>query len=220
MYEKCCLLWRLPAGCTSPEPAPKIKVLGRCRIWYLPVHFRSPLYSATLTTSAHGSGVWPSLPDTAKWLPPCYTPEPGSTGHALPRCTCSEHQQPPAPHAKQSFSMGPAFPYYIKPSPPVPPSSSMHDDVFTMVASAMRDISITQQKLAYNQDLPPIQFQKFNGAPDQFPSSSKDLNALLCLWRTWTMRAKWFACCSFLEMQRRQCPALRLQLIEFIMHWS
>ena len=38
-----------------------------------------------------------------------------------------------------------------------------------MVASEMKDISLAQQKLAYNQGLPPNQFQRFAGAPDQFP---------------------------------------------------
>ena len=107
--------------------------------------------------------------------PASYAPEPGSTGHALLRCACFERQRPPASYAKRLISMGhavpcctcsehqqppvpmqsspalwvPPFPTTsVKPSPPAPPSSSMHDNVFTMVASAMRDISITQQKLS------------------------------------------------------------------------
>ena len=33
----------------------------------------------------------------------------------------------------------------------------------------MKDVSKAQQRLAYNQDLPPIQIKKFFGAPDEFP---------------------------------------------------
>jgi len=46
---------------------------------------------------------------------------------------------------------------------------STHGEVLTLVAVAMKDISTTQQKLAYNQSLPPIQFQKFSGVPAEFP---------------------------------------------------
>lgn len=49
------------------------------------------------------------------------------------------------------------------------PVPSAHGDVLAMVAAAMKDISTTQQKLAYNQSLPPIQFQKFGGVPAEFP---------------------------------------------------
>ena len=49
------------------------------------------------------------------------------------------------------------------------PVPSAHGEVLTMVAAAMKDISTTQQKLAYNQSLPPIQFQKFGGVPAEFP---------------------------------------------------
>ena len=49
------------------------------------------------------------------------------------------------------------------------PVPSAHGEALTMVAAAMKDISTTQQKLAYNQSLPPIQFQKFGGVPAEFP---------------------------------------------------
>ena len=49
------------------------------------------------------------------------------------------------------------------------PVPSAHGVVLTMVAAAMKDISTTQQNLAYNQSLPPIQFQKFGGIPAEFP---------------------------------------------------
>ena len=57
----------------------------------------------------------------------------------------------------------------VKPSFNISPISSTHDEVLTMVASAMKDISMTQQKLVYNQSLPPIQFQRFSGTPAEFP---------------------------------------------------
>ena len=49
------------------------------------------------------------------------------------------------------------------------PVPSAQGEVLTMVAAAMKDISTTQQKLAYNQSLPPIQFQKFDAVPAEFP---------------------------------------------------
>ena len=56
-----------------------------------------------------------------------------------------------------------------RPNLSVPLVSSAHDKVLTMVATAMKDISMTLQKLVYNQSLPPIQFQKFSGTPAEFP---------------------------------------------------
>ncbi|KAL9963159.1 hypothetical protein ACROYT_G032334 [Oculina patagonica] len=49
------------------------------------------------------------------------------------------------------------------------PTPSANGEVLTLVASAMKDISMAQQRLAHNQDLPPIQIAKFVGAPDEFP---------------------------------------------------
>ena len=43
------------------------------------------------------------------------------------------------------------------------------DDVLTMVASAMKDISSVQQRLASNQSLPPVELNKFSGSPEEFP---------------------------------------------------
>jgi len=47
-----------------------------------------------------------------------------------------------------------------------------------MVAAAMKDISTTQQKLAYNPILPPVQFKKFGGTPAEFPCLSNASSAL------------------------------------------
>ena len=58
---------------------------------------------------------------------------------------------------------------------PVPPLTSIpsapytYEEVLAIVATAMRDISLTQQKLAFKQDLPPVKFKKFLGAPDLLP---------------------------------------------------
>ena len=38
---------------------------------------------------------------------------------------------------------------------------SPHELVLAIVTAAMTDISLTQQKLAFNQDLPPVQLEKF-----------------------------------------------------------
>ena len=50
-----------------------------------------------------------------------------------------------------------------------------------MVASAMKDISLTQQRLAYNQTLPPIQFQRFSGTPAEFPLLKQRFNRIAML---------------------------------------
>ena len=70
-------------------------------------------------------------------------------------------------------SLSPWAPLYQPPfstssvnATPLPPAQG---EVLTMVAAAMKDISTTQQTLAYNQSLPPIQFQRFHGVPAEFP---------------------------------------------------
>lgn len=50
-----------------------------------------------------------------------------------------------------------------------------------MVPSAMKDISQTQQRLAYNQTLPPIQFQRFTGTPAEFPLFKQRFNRIVML---------------------------------------
>ena len=50
-----------------------------------------------------------------------------------------------------------------------------------MVASAMKDISLTQQRLAYNQTLPPIHFQRFSGTPAEFPLFKQRFNCIVML---------------------------------------
>ena len=61
------------------------------------------------------------------------------------------------------------------PFPPVksrlsePSSLPLHDNALALVASAMKDVSKAQQRLAYNQDLPFIQIKKFFRAPGEFP---------------------------------------------------
>ena len=57
----------------------------------------------------------------------------------------------------------------VKSTLPEPSSSPLRDNALALVASAMKDVSKAQQRLAYNQDLPPIQINKFFGAPDEFP---------------------------------------------------
>lgn len=49
----------------------------------------------------------------------------------------------------------------VKSRLPEPSSSPLHDSALTLVASAMKDVSKAQQRLAYNQDLTPIQIKKF-----------------------------------------------------------
>ena len=43
----------------------------------------------------------------------------------------------------------------------------------------MKDISLTQQRLAYNQSLPPIQFQRFSGTPAEFSLLKKRFNPIV-----------------------------------------
>jgi len=50
-----------------------------------------------------------------------------------------------------------------------------------MVASAMKDISLTQQRLAYNQTLLPIQFQRFSCTPAEFPLFKHRFNRIVML---------------------------------------
>ena len=47
--------------------------------------------------------------------------------------------------------------------------NSPQDNILTMVASAVENISSVQQKLASNQSLPPIKLDKFSGSPEEFP---------------------------------------------------
>ena len=49
------------------------------------------------------------------------------------------------------------------------PPHHCKDNALALVTSAMKDVSKAQQRLAYNQDLPPIQIKKFFGAPYEFP---------------------------------------------------
>ena len=57
----------------------------------------------------------------------------------------------------------------VKSRLPESSSSPLGDNALALVTSAMKDVSKAQQRLAYNQDLPPIQIKKFFGAPDEFP---------------------------------------------------
>ena len=58
----------------------------------------------------------------------------------------------------------------LEPPPrPTTVMNSSQDNILTMVASAMENISSVQQKLASNQSLPPIKLDKFSGSPEEFP---------------------------------------------------
>ena len=47
---------------------------------------------------------------------------------------------------------------------------SAHDpDLFDTVASAMETISLVQQRLASNLNLPPVHLEMFSGSPSEFP---------------------------------------------------
>ena len=52
-----------------------------------------------------------------------------------------------------------------------------------MVSSAMKDISMAQQRLAHDQDLPPIQIAKFVGAPDEFPLFQQRFQHCVMSWK-------------------------------------
>ena len=78
--------------------------------------------------------------------------------------TTSAPSQPPAPNNEPTQWMKFAE-STLSPSS-VMSESSAHEEILATVAAAMRSISLTQQELAHNQDLPPVQFEKFLGAPD------------------------------------------------------
>ena len=69
-----------------------------------------------------------------------------------------------APWLQESFPIP-----SVKSRLPEPSSSPGHDNTLALVASAMKDVLKVQQRLAYNQDLLPIQIKKFFGALDEFP---------------------------------------------------
>ena len=60
---------------------------------------------------------------------------------------------------------------------------SSHELVLAIVAAAMTDILLIQQKLAFNQDLPPVQLEKFVGTPVLFPLFGRQLQCHIMLWK-------------------------------------
>ena len=84
---------------------------------------------------------------------------PTADGQAPPAMSVSSPQQ-------STYFTPPVNSRLLEQSPLTSPS---HDHTLALVATAMRDVSKAQQRLAYNQDLPPIQIKKFFGAPDEFP---------------------------------------------------
>lgn len=125
--------------------------------------------SATYTLPVNTLVSSPSLP--APTLPPSSTIP---IVFAKETLTTASRPSPTAHYSTPPVMSGlsPWAPPFQPPSvnPSSSPVLSAHDKIFTMVASTLKDVSIAQQKLAYNQDLPPIQFQKFYGVPDEFPS--------------------------------------------------
>ena len=180
---------------TSPQAAPSLKPSSStpalARMTLPSAHH--PEISASLSATTGGL----QLPvNSLSPLASPYSPPPVKTSSSVPACTkatvTSVHapgtsilpsatERNPNPLVVNSLPPW-TLPYpapSVNPSSNIPPVSPARDEVLTMVASAMKDISMTQQRLAYNQTLPPIQFQRFSGAPTEFPLFKQRFNRIV-----------------------------------------
>ena len=172
---------------------PSLPMPAFARVTLTPAHH--PQISASLSASTCG----PQLPESSlsPWAS-SYSPPPIKTSSSVPACTkatvTTVHGPgtgvlPSVTESSPSPLVANNLPSWTRPYPApsvnpglnITPVSSAHDEVLTMVASAMKDISLTQQRLAYNQTLPPIQFQRFSGTPAEFPLFKQRFNRIVML---------------------------------------
>ena len=172
---------------------PSLPTPAFARVTLTPAHH--PQISASLSASTSG----PQLPESSlsPWAS-SYSPPPIKTRSSVPaftKATVTTVHAPgtgvlplvtessPSPLVANNLPSW-TLPYpapSVNPGLNITPVSSAHDELLTMVASAMKDISLTQQRLAYNQTLPPIQFQRFSGTPAEFPLFKQRFNRIVML---------------------------------------
>ena len=142
----------------------------------------SPNHSATPSTNIYtAASVNPSITGASLFTSTLslYSVTPRFFATEAPSCVCdpvssallapTTYDQAP-PVVNVPLLQEPPFPFPpVKSRLPEPSSSPLHDNALALVASAMKDVSKAQQRLAYNQDLPSIQTKKFFGASDEFP---------------------------------------------------
>ena len=170
------------AGTVINGLRPSSSTPATTRVRFTPAH--RPETSASLLATASGLEL-PIINSLSPWASP-YSPPPVGPDSSVSVSTKamvtpvhtpgigilpSATESDPRPLVANDLSpwTPPCQASSVKPSLNISPISSAHDEVLTMVASDMKDISITQQKLAYNQSLTPIQFQRFSGKPADFP---------------------------------------------------
>ena len=163
--------WAAPFPAPSAQPSSCEPAITR--VTFTPAHPSG--IGASATAAANGLDL-PTADNLSPLVPPFPTTSAQQTlnGPAFTKVTSTPVYPPgfgvPSTATINGFPFTQSYsPSSARPISHAQSKSSTHDEVLALVVSTMKDISMTQQTLAYNQSLPPIHFQRFSGMPEEFP---------------------------------------------------